>query len=68
MAARVSGVDDGAESVSENKHPALPVQSYPILSSTPQAFNKIQVPSHMHQMGYRDKAWSVNRLGAIAAK
>jgi len=34
----------------------------------PQAFNKIQVPSHMHQMGYRDKAWSVNRLGTIAAK
>lgn len=32
------------------------------------AFNKIQVPSHMHQMGYRDKAWSVNRLGAVAAK
>jgi hypothetical protein len=22
----------------------------------------------MHQMGYRDKAWSVNRLGTIAAK
>ncbi|KIY95658.1 transformation/transcription domain-associated protein [Monoraphidium neglectum] len=32
------------------------------------AFNKIQVPSHMHQMGYRDKAWSVNRLGTVAAK
>lgn len=33
-----------------------------------QAFNKLPVPSHMQQMGYRDKAWSVNRLGTIAAK
>jgi hypothetical protein len=46
--------------------PASPNQSH--TPSHPQAFNKIQVPSHMHQMGYRDKAWSVNRLGTVAAK
>eukprot|EP00882_Tetradesmus_deserticola_P022364 GHRQ01024266.1.p1 GENE.GHRQ01024266.1~~GHRQ01024266.1.p1 ORF type:complete len:604 (+),score=307.17 GHRQ01024266.1:373-2184(+) len=33
------------------------------------AFNSMQeIAPHLHQMGYRDKAWSVNKLGHIAYK
>ena len=33
------------------------------------AFNRMSdVAPQLHQMGYRDKAWSVNKLGHIAAK
>lgn len=34
-----------------------------------QAFNRLsEVAPQLHQMGYRDKAWSVNKLGHIAAR
>jgi transformation/transcription domain-associated protein len=33
------------------------------------AFNSMQeIAPQLHQMGYRDKAWSVNKLGHIAFK
>ena len=33
------------------------------------AFKNLQdMAPHLHQLGYRDKAWSVNRLGAMARK
>lgn len=32
-----------------------------------QAFcNHQEIDTKLHQLGYRDKAWSVNRLGAVA--
>jgi transformation/transcription domain-associated protein len=34
-----------------------------------QAFNALsEVAPQLHQMGYRDKAWSVNKMGHIAYK
>jgi transformation/transcription domain-associated protein len=33
------------------------------------AFNNMsEVAPQLHQMGYRDKAWSVNKLGHVAFK